>query len=667
MPTTNPFNDQLPLRVRALRSFTWALLIGEWLVSLAWPPVCLLLLYFSFVLWGGLELVPKFMQTWLLAFVLIGMVGLVTWRWPRLLLPQRGRIDERLMLAARFRINPFAAMEDRPAQAIATAQQLWQVAGQQQQSLWPRLQRPKLRPLLLLQDPRALRYLALLSFGIAYVCAGPQAFDRLYLAVQPGALQSVNSLWTAPQFTLTLTPPAFTGQNTRIFNSTSQSAILTVPQGTKVITQLQGGFLRPRLLLNNQRIKFTKLDNDYQTDGVIQSGDAIAIYQGWREVAYWPIHVATPEPPNIVLGAPQIISKGRFTIPWSAKDFYGLQKIAMIIQSNEVSSDIKNVIWSAQNGQPENELKQNTVQDLAAHRLAGKPVKLFLEASNTADLSATTSAIEFTLPERHFKQPLAQELANLRQALWVEPKTVLPALTDAISASLKTELVRRDTQNYLALQSIYQQLQYDHELRDNDIERINIILWRVAVRLEEGATADYAQNLQAASAALEAGLKDSKTTADELERLTTHLQNALQDYLANAAPPENKDQPQQTELWDQDRLQQEMQALKDAWQAGSKSAALAHLQQLQAVLQNAQTVQNSSDKKPGKAASQLDPLGRPVAQTGMNTPTGIAVPLTNDMRQQSKAILNELRMRANTVETDPQARDYYQRLLQLNN
>ena len=105
--------------------------------------------------------------------------------------------------------------------------------------------------------------------------------------------------------------------------------------------------------------------------------------------------------------------------------------------------------------------------------------------------------------------------------------------------------------------------------------------------------------------------------------------------------------------------------LKAALQAGSRKQAFVRLQQLQSALQHLQTTddQTVADKN---QASQLDPLGRAIQAVAADQSSGVAVPLTADMHQPSRTILNELRDRANTPDTAPQAQDYYQRLLQLN-
>lgn len=664
MRTTPLSNAHLPPRVRLLRSATWSLLIGEWLLGISWPPICLALLYFSFALIGGLEALPREWQLLLALAVLLGMCGLIIWRLARLLPPQRERIDQRLMLTARLRINPFAALEDRPAQAMATAHQLWQVAAAQQKNLWPRLQRPKLRPLLLLQDPRALRYLATLLFGVAYVCAGSHALDRLYLAAQPGALQSVGALLAAPQFTITLTPPAYSLQGVRVLDSAPEKNAepLLIPQGTTVQAHVQGGLLKPRLAINGGRVSFVPDGNGFAIEGTVQSGNYLALRQGWREIARWPIKVATAQPPLITMNTPETLSKGRFVIRWQAKDVFGLQKIELKMNNN-----LQSILWSAQSA-PQAEMTQTSQLDWSASRLAGTKVMLSMIATNTADKVAETAPIEFMLPEREFTQAQARALATARKMLWQQGMNALPAIQTMLNDIIKIPLVRKDTQAYLALQSTLQALPHLVALDDAASQRITDTFWRVALRLEEGNAADIQQNLQSAADALANGLQDKQADANRIEQLMQRYEEALQNYLAHAQPHSAQKPAENAEIWDEKRLQQELQLLKESFQAGSKKEALARLQQLQSVLQNMQgdTGKPQSQTSSSKTKIRLDPFGRPVGQGALDQHSGVAVSLDADTRQAGRKILNELRDRANAPSADPQTADYYQRLLQLN-
>ncbi len=178
------------------------------------------------------------------------------------------------------------------------------------------------------------------------------------------------------------------------------------------------------------------------------------------------------------------------------------------------------------------------------------------------------------------------------------------------------ELFQNDTAVYMALRSAAVRLSYDRE--QAALDDILALLWDTALHLEDGSVSLAEQDLRELQEALKDALAKGASD-EELERLMTELQRAMNEYLdalARQAQAQQTDpQQQQAQAPDpnamqvqREDLQQMLDKIREMIKTGARDAAQQMLAQLQELLENMQVAQSGQMQQGEQMMSQLQEM-----------------------------------------------------------
>ena len=254
------------------------------------------------------------------------------------------------------------------------------------------------------------------------------------------------------------------------------------------------------------------------------------------------------------------------------------------------------------------ETTETVVEDLTENPWAGLPVILTLTVEDGAGQEGRAEA-RLTLPGRRFIDPLARAIIEQRRDLAWSTEAA-PRVRDVLEAvSAYPDDIFDDRTAYLSVRTALRRLGY--AIPDGRVAAetpgVADLLWRAALRIEEGDLSDAERRLreiqQELSEALERGADE-----DEIAALMDELRAALQDYLQQLAQEAMRNQaegqPQPPMDPGQTMSQQDLMAmldrLEDAMKGGMEEMARQMLQQLQQMLENLQMAQPGQQGQPGQ-------------------------------------------------------------------
>jgi uncharacterized protein (TIGR02302 family) len=237
--------------------------------------------------------------------------------------------------------------------------------------------------------------------------------------------------------------------------------------------------------------------------------------------------------------------------------------------------------------------------DISQHPFANLPVHIALEVTDDAGNIGTSGHDIARLAGRRFFDPLANAVIELRRdMLWssaniARSAQILRALTHIPEDDLSNGL------NF-ALDDVIKQLESETPLSANQIDDIAVVLWTVALELEEGPTDDALERLRQAQERLNEAMQQGASQA-EIDELMREMRRAMDDYLRelaeNAAPPEDMtDQPQSPDdrmYMSMTDLQDMLRQIEDLMQQGRIAEAQQMMQALQDLLENMEMTQTN--------------------------------------------------------------------------
>jgi hypothetical protein len=229
-------------------------------------------------------------------------------------------------------------------------------------------------------------------------------------------------------------------------------------------------------------------------------------------------------------------------------------------------------------------------EDFTASPWAGLPVELRLIAHDAIGQRGDSSPIRIILPERVFHHPVAQAIVAQRRALEQDP-TKAPAVAEAIAAlSVRTGTYNNDLRAFLALRVAARQLASDPSAAAH--RSASALLWRAAIRIEDGATGQAEADLRSAENALRDAL-ERHASAAEIHQLTQAVREAIARYLqamlqsGHASTPSSQGQggSQSVTPAEIDAMLARAEALARVGDHAGAEAVMAQLQRLMESLQ----------------------------------------------------------------------------------
>lgn len=462
------------------------------------------------------------------------------------IVPQSTQIDRRLEQDSGFIHRPLQAIKDRMASTeTPSSGRLWIQNKLDAFQTISRIKTPKPKAIISKYDHYAIRFIALFTFIIGTIYAGPYAGERIIAGLTPFQFgKQATVLKTA---SLTILPPEYTNLSAiNIVPLNVSDAVLPIPQGSTIKAKVTDGLMSPKLYINGEVFKLEELGaKSWSFENTLpdqltpnEEGQFIELKQWPRTLIKLPYQYIVDQPPVITQdGEIDIDNKAQIHIPLITMDDYGVVQTRMHVELDSIidqtlrggSYEETRPLFSA----PEQEFKFESDYDLAWHPWAGLPVSIHVEVSDHNGQIAALEPIKMKLPERIFTHPVAKELIEVRQQLIWQDETMHAERAEIIEDFIHyPDLLDNDPVTALALQSAASRLRYHRN--EKDIISVIELLWDIAIKLEDGNIAQAAQNLQVAQKNLQDLLANPNATDEQIAQAMDELRQAMSAFMLEA-------------------------------------------------------------------------------------------------------------------------------------
>ncbi len=587
--------------LRWARTRARAVLFFEHLWPALWPALGLLGLALLAALLDLPARLPPALHAGFLAALALAL-GVLLWRGGRgLTWPDRQAAERRLERASGLAHRPLATLADQPAPLGAESEALWRAHRKAVLTRIGRLRSGWPHPGLARRDRFALRAALIVALAAAAIIAGPEAPSRIRRALTPDLAFAAGR--PAPLLQAWITPPAYTGLAPLFLPQPggTPGGEVSVPAGSRLAVTLSGRRAVPRLLFDGRSTEFAALDADsFQIETVLRSGGRLSVRQGWAERGAWEVTLIPATPPNVAFTAPPGPStagprpssseprRPELRVPWQASDQYGVKALGLRLSlAPRPEAPALDTVLPLPGASPKS-AHATAILDLTAHPWAGLPVSARLVARDEAGLEATSEPAAFTLPERHFHNPIAQTLAEARKSLSLDPSARLGAIALLDQTAQRTALFGTDYGGWLNYRAIEALLRRDPA--PGAIGEAQTRMWQLALHFEEGRTGESERALEAARQelhdALERRATDEKVSPEDIERLMQRFQEALAAHLQALAEDAKKAAPLSAPATrvDAEKLRQMAERMREDAEAGRMDEARAEMRALERML-----------------------------------------------------------------------------------
>lgn len=594
----------IPRRLTTAR----AALVWERLWAGLWPAVTIAGLFLALALSDLLPRLPGWLHAVLLAaFTVAGGIalarGLRTFRWP-----SAAEAGRRLERPAPHR--PLTASRDALAQGgdDPLSRALWEAHARRVAAQAAALRGVVPHPGVPARDPWGLRATAVLALFVAGIAAWPDPWPRLDRAVRPAWATTPAAPMTVD---LWVTPPDYTGQAPFYrtgLQAGAEIAGVEAPQGSRLLLLIHGASEPDVRLGRLYESPEALADSSHRLETTLQATrgpETLAVIDGGRTLAEWPLTVAPDQAPSVAFAAPPDEgARWRLRLPFEATDDHGLAEMTATISRADATETMEIPLPP---GQPASAAGQPLL-DLTPHPWAGLPVTVQLEVRDALGQEGRTDAVSVTLPEREFSHPVAQELADQRKIVLHERdnRFAVAAMLDAIAGVPAS--FDGDPVVFLSLRVASARLrnaQPSHSLSD-----VADLLWQSAIRIEEGELAAAEERLAEAERALDEALAEG-ADPEEIQRLVEELRQALAEFMQAmmAEMPEfdMADMPNVTmpqDMIDASDLANMLDQMAEMSEIGAQEAARQMMEQLREMLQALRNAQ----PMPNEAAQQMQDI-----------------------------------------------------------
>ncbi len=596
-----------------------ALVIGGVLPKLAyWPRIAVLMVIGLALLWS-----------------LRPLLGV---RWPSRHEAIR-RVEEKSGLSHR----PVSAREDRlPPDSDPLQQAIWQEHRLRQlrgltdlkagapESRWRDI------------DPRALRLPAALALFAALVLGSGDTrsnlTDSLALSAPAPAIPLTLDAW--------LKPPSYTAQPPVLLTSPAMverlktEAEIQVPEKSTLSLRISGAkapILSFRGLTDGDgpspdvpgfSPKVKTADGVFQAEVVMSRPAIVTVTDGETQLGSWQVALIPDAPPMVeILGEPSGDSSGMLTAKWKTTDDYGVSGItADIYLADEQDEgvgfadpgifefDPPRLKISLRKASPREETGESRA-DVAEHPWAGFMVEMTLTARDAAGNRTESQARVFRLPERQFINPLARALIEQRRSLILNTED-----TESVAAMLEALLTYprgliEESGTHIAIAAALSRLRNAED--GAGVDSVINMLWKIAVNVEEGRTADAKAEVEALRKELQRALRDG-ASPERIAELTDRLRKALDRYMKEMMAQAQKrmengqaqpQMPQQGQMISPQDLQKMLDMIQKLAESGANEAAEQMLSELENILRNLQPgMPQQGQMQQGPMSDMLDKL-----------------------------------------------------------
>ncbi|MEO9650872.1 MAG: DUF4175 domain-containing protein [Roseobacter sp.] len=474
------------------------------------------------------------------------------------------------------------------------------------------------------RDPYALRYLALLGFLVAAL------FGSISRVSSVGDLApGTGGLVAGPVWEGWAESPRYTGRPTIYLNDIDEG-VLSVPSGSLITVRLYDEIGALTLSETVSGRTATETTSDPAQDFVVlQDGEIAITGPGGRT---WQVAVLPDQTPKIsVLGDPTASALGEMTLPFVARDDYGVEAGEAVFALDLVSVERRYGLSIDPEPRPElvvplpmpisgnrSDFEENLIEDFSEHAWANLPVVVRMSALDGAEQQAVTEPYTMVLPGRRFFDPVAAAVIEARRdLLWSRTNDVrIAQVLRAVSFSPE-DLFRKQT-DALRLRQVIKSLEINatHGLSKDKQQQLADDMWDLALILEEGDLSDAADRMRRAQERLNEAIKNGASD-EEIAELMRELRRATEDYLQQLSRQAQRQQEQQngeqqgnpenSMQMTQDDLQQMMDRIQELMEQGRMAEAQQALQELQEMMENmrvTQGQQGQGGQSPGEQAME---------------------------------------------------------------
>lgn len=601
---------------RTLHQLRWPLRLTRWgmwaetIVRSLWPLMTVVLLALAAAMMGLHEVLPLEALWAAVGLTVAATFWALVYAVRRWSVPSRSAAMERLdqSLAGR----PLTALlddqaiggSDEASAAVWRAHQQRMAARAKGASAVPGDLRVSAR------DPYALRYVAVLAFGMALMFGSVLRVGTV--AQMAGG--SSSALASGPVWEGWAEPPRYTGKPTLYLNDLRAGA-LELPVGTLITLRLYGevGELEVNEAVSG-RIAVTGADEpakmafDFK---VLQNGPLSIDGPNGRA---WDITVRADEAPEItILGAPDVSALGEMRLPFAAKDDYGVEAGEARVTLDLVSVDRRYGLTAAPDPRPEivvplplpiagnrAAFEETLIDDFSQHPWANLPVTVAMTALDAAEQQAMTAPMQMILPGRRFFDPMAGAVIEMRRdLLWSLDNTLRTAQVLRAISYLPQDAFRSET-TALRLRGIIKRMETFARFGMNEENRNGLAqeLWDLAIELEEGDLEDARERMRRAQERLNEAMKNGASD-EEIAELMQELRRATEEYMQQlqreqAERQDGDDESQQqgeSMQMTQDDLQRMMDRIQELMEQGRMAEAEQALRELQEMMENMQVTE----------------------------------------------------------------------------
>ena len=613
-------------RLRRPLALTRAGMLAERMARAFWPLWTLLLCAAALVMLGGISALPT-EAVWALgvigglaALVLAGL-GLRRFRFP-------SREEAFRRLDGALQGQPLQALRD--SQAIGAgdpgAQVLW-AAHQARMAARARTARRVPGDLRLsTRDRYGLRYIALTLACVGVLFGSFWRFGDLREMGPGGAQAAVGPSWEG-----WVAPPAYTGLPTLYLGDIPEGD-LHAPQGSVVTLRFYGpeGRLTLDESVSGRVGDLPPATAAAQEFSIAQDGRLAVDGPAGRA---WRV-VMTPDqaPSAMVTGPGTADGEGVMTLPFSARDDYGVQGGEAVITLDLASVDRRYGLSVAPEARDpirialpmplsgsRAEFVEALVEDFSQHPWANLPVTVSLTVEDALGQSGRSTDFPMLLDARRFFDPLAATLIEMRRdLLWNRANAT--RVTQVLKAvHWRGEGLFPSETLDLRLQRLIRRMETIVSytpMSDDQVADAASDLWDMAVEIEEGDLEDAKARLERARERLEEAMRNG-ASPEEIARLMQELRDATQDYMRQLAQQQQRDPSQQpgqppadmqnSLQMTQDDIQRMMDRIQQLMEEGRMAEAQQALEELQQLLENMQMTQGEGgqgQQSPGQQAME---------------------------------------------------------------
>jgi uncharacterized protein (TIGR02302 family) len=615
-------------KIRWPLRLTWAGLMAERITFAFWPLWSVVMLAAAVLMLGLHDHVMVEVVWALTVLVALACIGFAVLGLRRFRMPRQAEALERLDGSLKGR--PIQTLLDDQAIGAGDAQSeaLWR--AHQARMATRAAEATGVQPDLNLsrRDPFALRYVAILGLSVAMLF-GTWSKVGSVTGMGPGG---AGGLAVGPSWEGWIEPPAYTGLP--VLYLADQGERLEIPQNSRITLRFYGelGALTLDETVSGRVGEVPPASNPAQDFMVTRAGNLSIQGDGGRS---WQVALLPDLAPEVMItGEPETNVDGQMSLPFAAKDDYGVTGGSVLISLDMEALDRRYGLRAEPEARApikmdlpmpiagnRADFTELLIENFSEHPWAHLPVRFELTAVDASGQAGTAAPVTMPLPARRFFDPLASALIEQRRdLLWTRTNAPrISQLLRAISWEPEEQLFP-DEANYLRLRVILRRMEaYAAEgMTTEQQDELAKALWDLAIEIEDGDLDDAMERMKRAQERLSEAMKNG-ASEQEIARLMQELREATQDYLRQLSRQAQREQ-ENTEDEDMrsadnsmqmgmDDLQRMMDRIQELIEQGRMAEAQEAMRQFQEMMENMQMAQGGQGgQSPGEQA--LEELGR---------------------------------------------------------